>query len=56
MREHCQLDWGVKMSQAEKSYYEDQKIERKQHCDRAVDPVLEDSPLKVEKDTDYNEN
>ena len=99
-REHCQLDWGVKMSQAEKSYYEDQKIERKQHCDRAVDPVwytammkkqrlrereelskqemtktmqykslkdieavlldngavLEDSPLKVEKDTDYNEN
>jgi hypothetical protein len=99
-REHCQLDWGVNMSQAEKSYYEDQKIERKQHCDRAVDSVwytammkkqrlrereelskqemtktmqykslkdieavlldngavLEDSPLKVEKDTDYNEN
>ena len=38
-KKHCQDDWGVKMSPAEKSYYEDQKLERKQFCDRAVDPV-----------------
>ena len=35
----CELDWGVKMSLAEKDYYEDQKQTRKQQCDRAVDPV-----------------
>ena len=35
----CEIEWGVKMSPADKVYYEDQKTERKQYCDRAVDPV-----------------
>ena len=39
MRDRCEVEWGVKMSPAEKAYYEDQKGERKQICDRAVDPV-----------------
>ena len=39
MRDRCEVEWGVKMSAAEKAYYEDQKGERKQICDRAVDPV-----------------
>ena len=38
-RQHCEEDWGLKMSPADKIYYEDQKIERNQLCDRAVDPV-----------------
>ena len=39
LRDRCEIEWGVKMSPAEKAYYEDQKGERKQICDRAVDPV-----------------
>ena len=38
-RDHCELFWRVKMSPAEKAYYEDQKGERKKHCDKAVDIV-----------------
>ena len=47
--EHCKLDWGVKMSPAEKSYYEDQKITRKQFCDRAVDPVWYTAMMKKQR-------
>ena len=39
MRDRCEIEWGVRMSLAEKAYYEDQKGERNQECDRAVDPV-----------------
>ena len=28
-RQQCEQEWGVKMSPAEKVYYEDQQIERK---------------------------
>ena len=48
-REHCEVDWGVKMSPAEKLYYEDQKLERKQECDRAVDPVWYTAMMKKQR-------
>ena len=37
------------MSPAEKIYYEDQKIERKQFCDRAVDPVWYTAMMKKQR-------
>ena len=48
-RDHCEDDWGVKMSPAEKAYYEDQKIERKQFCDRAADPVWYTAMMKKQR-------
>ena len=48
-REHCELFWGVQMSPAEKAYYKDQKGERKQHCDRAVDPVWYTAMMKRQR-------
>ena len=42
-------DWGVKMSPAGKVYYEDQKVERKQFCDRAVDPVWYTAMMKKQR-------
>ena len=48
-RDQCLLEWGVKMSPAEISYYEDQKGERKQTCDRAVDPVWYTAMMKKQR-------
>ena len=38
-RKKCEEDWGVKMSEAEYRYLEDQRSERKMECDKGVDPV-----------------
>ena len=48
-KDQCELEWGVKMSPAEKAYYEDQKEERKQFCDRAVDPVWYTATMKKQR-------
>ena len=37
--DRCEQEWGVKMSNKEHEYYEDQKSERRQECDHGVDPV-----------------
>ena len=37
--DRCELEWGVKMSNKEHEYYEDQKSERRLECDHGVDPV-----------------
>ena len=51
----CEKDWGVKMSPAEKAYYEDQKNERKQYCDRAVDPVWYTAMMRKQRERERNE-
>ena len=38
-RQKCEDEWGVKMSEAEFRYLEDQKTERKMECNSGVDPV-----------------
>ena len=35
----CFEEWGVAMTEQEYEYYEDQKTERRRHCDHGVDPV-----------------
>ena len=48
-QEKCSADWGVKMSEAEHKYYEDQKTERKMECDKGVDPVWYCSMMRRER-------
>ena len=38
--EQCKVEWGVKMSEADHRYYEDQKTERRMEYDHGVDPVF----------------
>ena len=38
-KQQCLHDWGVKMTDVEARYLEDQKGDRKMECDKAVDPV-----------------
>ena len=35
----CEKEWGVKMTNREMEYYQDQKSERRMECDHGVDPV-----------------
>ena len=45
----CEDEWGVKMSPAEKCYYEDQKSERKQECDKTLDPVWKAADMRKKR-------
>ena len=45
----CEDEWGVKMSPAEKFYYEDQKSERKQECDKTLDPVWKAADMRKKR-------
>ena len=39
-QEQCQREWGVTMSESEKTYLKDQQSARKMVCDKGDDPVL----------------
>ena len=45
----CEDEWGVKMSPAEKCYYDDQKSERKQECDKTLDPVWKAADMRKKR-------
>ena len=47
--EKCKAEWGVTMSQAEYTYYDDQKAERQMQCDRGVDPVWYQAVMRRER-------
>ena len=42
-------EWGVKMSEREYQYYENQKTERKTVCSKGVDPVWYQTIMKVQR-------
>ena len=47
--DRCELEWGVKMSNKEHEYYEDQKSERCLECDHGVDPVWYHATMRQER-------
>ena len=46
----CEKEWGVRMSDMEHRYYEDQKGARKYDCDKGVDPVWYSAMMKKQRD------
>ena len=47
--EACKTEWGVRMSEKEREYYEDMKNNRLMECDHGVDPVWYTSMIKKQR-------
>ena len=51
----CEVEFGVKMSQNEVSYLEDQRSVRKMECDKGVDTVWYTAIMKKERQREFSE-
>ena len=45
----CEEEWGVKMTDVDFQYYQDQKTDHKMTCERGVDPVWYETIMRAQR-------
>ena len=51
----CEEEWGVKMTDVDFQYYQDQKTDRKMTCERGVDPVWYETIMRSQRQKEREE-